>query len=198
MSRRPDGAPSADLEGGEALVAVCGGIAAYKVCTVVSELVQRGCGVTVAMTQAATRLIGPPTFEALSGRPVLMSMWTPPATSEVQHIRAAEVAHVLLVAPATANVIGKVAGGIADDFVSTLILSAASPVVLAPAMNDRMWQNPAVVANATLLRERGHTFVEPGTGWMACGTVGEGRMAEPREIVDAVAPIIKKRKNRTE
>lgn len=180
-----------DLTGYEMLVAVCGGIAAYKVCAVVSQLVQRGAGVTVAMSASARRLVGPAGFQALSGRKVLTSLWKPTADYDAQHIHVTERADLCIVAPATANVIGKIAAGIADDLVSTLLASAASPVLLAPAMNTRMWENPFVKANVARLSEAGFHVVGPREGWLACRTVGMGRMAEPEEIAAAAADLLK-------
>jgi len=182
---------NADLKHYEILVAVCGGISAYKVCYVVSELVQRGAGVSVAMTEAAQKFVGPVTFQALTGRRVLVDLWSSHEPADVQHIEPTRTADLILIAPATANMIGKVAAGIADDMVSTLVISAASPVVLAPAMNERMWENRAVKANVSTLEGGGFVLVGPGEGWLACGTIGKGRMAEPREIVDAVAAKLK-------
>ena len=192
-NRQADTPAAGDLTGAEVLVAVCGGIAAYKVCHVVSELVQRGAGVTVAMTEAATNLIGPATYEALSGRSVLTGLWTSEAAADVQHISVTESADLILLAPATANMIGKIACGIADDLVSTLVISAASPVVLAPAMNPRMWESRAVQDNVAKLSKRGCLLVGPAEGWLACGDVGRGRMVEPSEILEAILPILKER-----
>lgn len=181
---------SPDLAGHEVVVGVSGGIAAYKTAEVVSRLVQRGAGVTVAMTAAAREFVGPVTFQALSGRRVLTSLWTPEEPSDVQHIRRTEQAGLLLLAPATANLIGKIAAGIADDIVTTLVISAASPVLIAPAMNARMWENVVVQSNVARLRELGFHFVGPGEGWLACRTVGAGRMAEPPEILDAAVALL--------
>jgi len=187
-----NGVPSSvDLHGYEVLVAVCGGIAAYKVCQVVSHLVQRGAGVTVAMTKAARKFVGPMTFQALTGRKVLISLWSSAEPGDVQHIRRTEEADAMLVAPATANIIGKMAGGIADDMVSTLVISSSSSIILAPAMNERMWANPATVDNVAKLKERGCRFVGPREGWLACRGVGPGRMSEPEEIIQAVAGVLK-------
>lgn len=174
------------LQGYEIVVGVCGGIAAYKVCSVVSDLVQRGARVQVAMTQAATNFIGPDTFWALSGQQVFTSMWAGDAYPHQQHIRLTESADLMLVAPATANIIGKTAHGIADDLISTMIISADCPVMFVPSMNSRMWQNPVVQSNLELLQQRGHLFVSPAEGWLACRTVGPGRMAEPDTIVEAI------------
>ena len=172
--------------GSELLVCVSGGIAAYKTATLVSMLVQDGCGVTVAMTRNARRFVGPITFQALSGRPVVTSPWRASGSGDIQHLRLGETADLILVAPATANIIGKLAGGIADDLVSTLLLGAPCPVILAPAMNTRMWQHPAVQGNVARLRESGFELVGPEEGWQACGTVGPGRMSEPETLFATV------------
>jgi phosphopantothenoylcysteine decarboxylase/phosphopantothenate--cysteine ligase len=172
-----------DLTGYEVLVAVCGGIAAYKVGYVVSALVQRGAGVTVAMTESAMQFVGPVTFQSLTARQVFTSLWSADAYYDPQHIRLTEAADLFLIAPATANIIGKIACGIADDLVSTLVMTADCPVVLAPAMNTRMWQNPIVQANVMKLRGTGYPIIEPVSGWLACRTVGPGRMAEPETIL---------------
>ena len=181
----------AKLSGYEVLVAVCGGIAAYKVCEVVSALVQQGAGVNVAMTRAARKFVGAVTFQALTGRRVLTSLWQSGEIADVQHIALSGAADLMLIAPATANTIGKIAAGIADDMVSTLVVSAASPVVLAPAMNDRMWANPIVQDNVASLTEHGYKLIGPGEGWLACGRIGPGRMAEPSDILDCVIPMLK-------
>ncbi len=184
----PSDAPS--LEGHEVLVCVCGGIAAYKVCEVVSALVQRDAGVTVAMTPSATRFVGPVTFQALTGRKVLTSLWHEDAASEVAHIALTDFADLVLVAPATANILGKIAGGIADEVVSTLVIGSACPVILVPAMNDRMWMNAAVVANVETLKKRKYRIIDPGEGWLACRSTGPGRMAEPTDIVEAITTML--------
>ena len=197
MMSRSDAPGAADLAGYEVLVAVCGGISAYKVCQVVSALVQRGAGVTVAMTEAATRFVGPTTFGALSGRRVLTDLWSAEAYADPQHVRVTESLDALLVAPATYNLIGKIAGGIADELVSTLV-SAASPtargVILAPAMNTRMWENPVLQQNLHKLKELGYRIIEPGEGWLACRTIGSGRMAEPEEILEVLVQQLKSAK----
>lgn len=180
-----------DLQGYELLVAVCGGIAAYKVCTVVSRLVQRGAGVTVAMSEAAMRFVGPLTFQSLSGRRVLTSLWQATEDYDSQHIHVTERADLCVVAPATANIIGKVAGGLADDLVSTLLAAVGSPVLLAPAMNTRMWENKLVQANIARLVDSGYHLIGPGEGWLACRTMGKGRMFEADEIVEAAVALLK-------
>ena len=174
-------AENGPLAGREVLVCVCGGIAAYKTAMLVSQLVQRGCGVSVAMTRSARRFVGPVTFEALSGRAVQRSLWCGGGGS-IQHLSLGETADLIVVAPATANVIGKLAGGIADDLVSTLLLGAAAPVLLAPAMNTNMWAHPAVRRNVAWLRKSGFALVGPEDGWQACRAVGPGRMSEPDAI----------------
>ncbi len=185
--------PEQDLVSYEVLVAVCGGIAAFKVCEVVSRLVQRGAGVSAALTKAATKFVGPTTFQALTGRRVFGSLWRAQDVADVHHVALSEAADLVLVAPATANIIGKVAAGIADDLVSTLLLSVDSPVLFAPAMNERMWDNPIVQRNVTTLTELGYRFVGPGEGWLACRAVGAGRMAEPPEILGVVTEMLKQK-----
>ncbi len=180
-----------DLAGYEVVVGVGGGIAAYKTCQVVSRLVQRGCGVTVAMTDAGTRFVTPLTFQSLTHRQVFTSMWAVEGYYDPQHLALTESADLFLVAPCTANLIGKFAGGIADDLISTLMMARDCPALLAPAMNTRMWDNPIVQRNVAVLRESGYVFVEPAEGWLACGTVGRGRMAEPETIIDAVVALLK-------
>lgn len=190
MPEASDGAEPADLDGYELVVGVCGGIAAYKVCDLVSKLVQRGAGVTVAMTRAAKKFVGSASFQALTGRRVLTGLWASDAAHDVQHISLTGAADLMIIAPATANVIGKMAGGIADDLLTTLVISAASPVLLAPAMNERMWANPIVKANVGKLRELGYAFVGPGEGWLACRSAGPGRMAEPTEILRVATTML--------
>lgn len=182
----PPPAGGAKLQGYEVLICVTGGIAAYKSAVVVSQLVQAGAGVTVAMTRNARRFVGPLTFQALSGRTVLQSLWREVAPGQINHLRASEIADLCLVAPATANCLGKLAGGIADDLVSSMLLGLNCPVLLAPAMNERMWQHPAVQRNVGFLREQGFAFVGPEAGWQACRAVGPGRMSEPEALLAAV------------
>jgi phosphopantothenoylcysteine synthetase/decarboxylase len=191
MTARSDASESADLADYAVVVGVCGGIAAYKVCQVVSTLVQRGAEVTVAMTESAARFVGPTTFGALTGRAVLTSLWDPRAYYDPQHVSLTESLDALLIAPATYNMIGKLASGIADDLVSTLVSAADGPVILAPAMNARMWENPVLQANVRKLAELGYRVVAPGEGWLACGTVGPGRMAEAEEIMEVLVEQLK-------
>jgi phosphopantothenoylcysteine decarboxylase/phosphopantothenate--cysteine ligase len=142
------------------------------------------------MTRAATRFVGPLTFEAITRRPVITSQWKPGANADIEHIAVADNAALLLVAPCTANVIGKFANGIADDFLSSLYLATKAPVLLAPAMNTNMLGHPAVRRNLETLAARGVRFVEPGEGYLACGWIGKGRLAEPEAIVAAAEAVL--------
>lgn len=190
-SSRP--AVAGNLAAFEVLVAVCGGIAAYKTASLVSRLIQRGAGVTVAMTAAAQRFVAPLTFQTLTGRRVLTDLWDSSAYYDPQHLVPTEQAHLLVIAPATANTIAKIAHGLADDLVSTMVLAAASPVLLAPSMNTRMWENPIVQQNLRSLSARGYHVVSPGEGWLACRAVGQGRMAEPEDILAAIEKLLTSR-----
>jgi phosphopantothenoylcysteine decarboxylase len=178
------------LKGREIIVGVCGGIAAYKVADLVSKLVQRGAGVTVAMSCGARKFITPLTFEALSGRPVRTSAWNLVESSDPQHISLTERADLMLIAPATANILGKVANGLCDDLISLMVIAAACPVVFAPAMNNRMWENPIVKQNVEKLTKHGYQIIGPDAGWLACRNVGPGRMSEPTEIVEELTSLL--------
>ena len=172
------------------LLMVTGGIAAYKTCFLARLLQQAGFAVRAAMTDSATRFVGPVTLRALTGEPVATDLWGEGDSEALDHIEYARWADLVVVAPATANLLAKAAGGIADDMVTTLLLAAPCPVLMAPAMNDNMWNHPATGANRTLLAERGVHFVGPGSGWLACGTVDTGRMAEPEEILAAIRELV--------
>ena len=185
---------TASLDKYEILICVSAGISAYKTASVVSALVQKRANVSVAMTASATKLIGPATFGALTSRKVHTDLWDQGICQDIGHINLNERADLVVVAPATANILGKMANGIADDLVSTTLLSAGGPVLLAPAMNVRMWNNPATQHNVTLLKERGHIFVGPESGWQACGQIGPGRMTEPAGIVEVIEKTLLKRK----
>ncbi len=193
MPSKSDQHEGADLTGYEVVAGVGGGIAAYKVCLVVSGLVQRKCGVTVAMTQAATRFVTPLTFQALTHRQVFTTLWETQGYYEPQHLSLTEIADLYLGAPVTANLIGKFASGIGDDLVSTLMIGRDCPALLAPAMNARMWENPIVQRNVAILRELGYAFIGPEEGRLACGTIGRGRMAEPETIIEAVECTLRQR-----
>ena len=167
-------------------IGVTGGIGAYKAVEVCRALQQRGHDVVAVMTRSASRFVGAVTFEAITRRPVITSQWRPGMNADIEHIAIADQIALLLVAPCTANVIGKFANGIADDFLSTLYLATRAPVLLAPAMNSNMLAHEAVQRNLQALRDRGVRFVEPGEGYLACGWIGKGRLADPADIVAAV------------
>lgn len=168
------------------LMIVTGGIAAYKSCTVLRSLQEAGCSVRVAMTESATRMVTPLTFEALSGQAVGTSLWGDGGAQPLDHVHWAQSCDLVLVVPATANFLAKMAHGLADDLASTLISAADAPILVAPAMNDRMWENPANQENLRTLRSRGVEVLEPESGWLACGTVSLGRLASPESITERV------------
>ncbi|QNK54644.1 bifunctional phosphopantothenoylcysteine decarboxylase/phosphopantothenate--cysteine ligase CoaBC [Paenibacillus sp. PAMC21692] len=174
------------LQGKRIVLGITGGIAAYKGAALCSKLVQAGAEVHVIMTESATKFITPLTLQTLSRHVVHIDTFDERDPSVVSHIHLADHADLIIVAPATANVIAKLAGGHADDMLSTTLLAATCPIVIAPAMNVHMYEHPAVVINMELLAERGAMFVEPGTGQLACGYVAKGRLAEPEDIVAAV------------
>ena len=169
---------------------VSGGIGAYKAVEVVRGLQKAGHDVTVVMTRSARRFVGELTFEAITRRRVITSQWAPGLNADIEHIALATSSDLLLVVPATANVIGKFAHGLADDFLSSLYLATTAPVLLAPAMNTHMLAHPAVQANLQTLAARGVRFVDPGEGYLACGWVGKGRLAEPADVVAAVDALL--------
>ena len=187
MSNEP---PNVALKGREIIVAVCGGIAAYKVADVVSKLVQAGAGVSVVMTRDATKFVTPLTFEALSGRKVRTDTFELVDTSDPQHIALTERADLMLVAPATMNMLAKVAHGLCDDLVSLMISASACPVIFAPAMNNRMWDNPINQENIAKLTKLGYRFIGPEEGWLACRNVGQGRLSESPKIVEEVTKFL--------
>jgi phosphopantothenoylcysteine decarboxylase/phosphopantothenate--cysteine ligase len=167
------------------VLGVTGCIGAYKACEVLRELQRRGVDVHVVMTRHAAEFVTPMTFEALSRHPVFLDQFALGAEGDIRHISLADAAQLLLVAPATANVLGKFARGIADDALTTLYLATKAPMVVAPAMNVNMFDHPAVRENLDILRARGVQVVEPGSGYLACGWLGRGRLAEPEAIVAA-------------
>lgn len=176
---------------------VCGGIAAYKACEVMRGLQKAGCDVRVAMTPDATRFVGETTFRALSHHEVVTSLYGMHETA-IPHVEGADFADLVLVVPATANVMAKMACGIADDAATATILAAHSDVLVAPAMNVNMWRNPATQANVALLRERGIRFVMPASGELACGYVGEGKLAPVEDIVAAALDLLGKAEDAAE
>jgi phosphopantothenoylcysteine decarboxylase / phosphopantothenate---cysteine ligase len=169
---------------------VTGGVGAYKAVEVCRGLQKRGHDVVAVMTRSAARFVGPVTFEAITRRQVITSQWRPGMNADIEHIAIADGIALLVVAPCTANVIGKFANGIADDFLTSLYLATTAPVLLAPAMNVNMLAHQAVQRNLQTLTTRGVRFVEPGEGYLACGWIGKGRLAEPAEIVEAAAAIV--------
>ena len=176
----------------EIVVGVSGGIAAYKTAALVSQLVQTGCGVSVVMTAAAREFIGPATFAALTGRPVLERVFEEHDHPLGAHIELAQRGQLLCIAPATANLMAKAAHGLADDLLSTLILSFTGPVLMAPAMNCEMWDKPVVQRNVEQLRHDGVHFVDPEEGWLSCRQRGVGRMAAPEKILAAIEALLER------
>jgi phosphopantothenoylcysteine decarboxylase/phosphopantothenate--cysteine ligase len=182
----------AALRGLRIAVLVSGGIAAYKVADLVSRLVQAGCQVRVAMTEAATHFVGPATFRGVSGRPVELDLWSPEGHAE-RHVELGDWAQLVLLAPATANVMAKVAHGHADDIVTATVLAARCPVVVAPAMNDAMWSKPSVRANLASLLSSGLLVAEPEAGHLASGHSGPGRLAGAAALMEAMAQAVRAR-----
>lgn len=170
------------------LLAVTGSIAAYKAADLASKLHQAGHSVHVVMSEAARELVGPSTFLNLTGNPVFTSLWD--AESQTRHIQLTDAADLAVLAPATANSLAKLAHGLADEVVSTTLLALRCPLLICPAMNVRMWENPVVQRNLETLRELGHEVLTPGSGHLACGHVGAGRLAEPLEIQAAVEALL--------
>lgn len=171
------------------IVGVTGGIAAYKGAELVRLLVKEGVQTKVAMTQNATRFISPLTFEALSGNKVISDMWDA-GTGAMDHIHWGQDADLVIIAPATANFIAKMAHGLGDDFLSTMVLAASAGILVCPAMNSQMFLNPLTQANLGILRERGYVIVEPGEGGLACGTEGLGRLPEPEDILEEAGKLL--------
>ncbi len=176
------------LKGRKIIVGITGGIAVYKVAELVRLLKKEGMEVQVVMTEAATRFVSPLSFEVLSGRAVLSDQFA--STGGVSHIELTDWADLMLIAPATANTIGKIATGIADNLLTTMVMACPKPVVVAPAMNHRMFENPIVQANIKRLEELGYVFVGPEEGELACGWSGRGRLVEPSCMVEAVKDVL--------
>jgi phosphopantothenoylcysteine synthetase/decarboxylase len=191
------------LKGLNILLGVSGGIAAYKAVDLASKLTAAGASVKTVMTDAACELIGPKSFEAVTQSAVFTNLWTMPEEYEVGHISLVDRADIIVVAPATANIIGKIANGICDDLLSTTLCAATELIksgaaLLAPAMNNNMWTNKAVQRNVKTVKQMGFKLIGPVKGRLACGTAGIGRMAEPQDIIKALEKIaskIKKRKS---
>jgi len=174
------------LEGREIIVGVSGGIAAYKAAALTSLLVQQGAGVTAVLTRNARRFVGAATFAALTGRPVATRSFDPSTHPLGAHIELARRAELVVVAPASADLLAKAAAGAADDLLTTLLLCVECPVLVAPAMNAAMWAKPSVQRNVKRLADDGLSIVHPGTGWLSCRQTGAGRMAEPDEIAAVI------------
>lgn len=172
------------LSGKEIVLGVTGGIAAYKACEIVRTLRKEGAGVRVILTSSGARFITPLSLQTLSKNPVYTDLFDLITESDIGHISLAQRANLLVIAPATANILGKIRGGIADDLLSTVAMATAAPVLLAPAMNSQMYASAAVQENVETLRERGFTFVDPDEGELACGTVGPGRLADTEKILE--------------
>ena len=170
---------------------VTGGIGAYKAVEIARGLQQNGHDVIAIMTRSATQLVGPLTFEAITRREVITDQWKSGANADIEHIAIASNIDLLLVAPATANTIGKFANGLADDFLSSLYTATRAPVMIAPAMNSNMFDHPAVAKNLETLIARGVHVVDPGSGYLACGWIGKGRLAEPEDVVVAAEQLLK-------
>ncbi|MCX7695562.1 MAG: bifunctional phosphopantothenoylcysteine decarboxylase/phosphopantothenate--cysteine ligase CoaBC [Caloramator sp.] len=179
------------------VLGVSGGIACYKALDIVSRLKKKGINVYVIMTQSATEFVAPLSFQSLSQNYVVVDMFEDPKTWEVEHISLAEKADVFVIAPATANVIGKIANGIADDMLTTTVMATKAPVLIAPAMNTNMYENKIVQRNIEFLRSIGYHFVEPESGRLACGAVGKGKLAEPEKIVEYIEMLLYKEKDLT-
>jgi phosphopantothenoylcysteine synthetase/decarboxylase len=183
------------------LLGVTGGIAAYKVVDLASKITASGANIKTVMTQNACRFVEPISFEAVTGSVVFTSMWNQPEEYKIGHIALADWADIVVVAPATANIIGKVANGICDDLLSTLLcacwpLASQGRALLAPAMNNKMWENPIVQKNIATIKKIGYQLTGPAEGRLACGTEGLGRMSQPQEILETIEAIAEKIKTK--
>ena len=187
---------SVDLTQNRVALGVSGGIAAYKAVEILRGLQRAGCSVRVAMTQRACEFVRPLTFRALSGSHVVVDDYAPENPDPIAHITFSQTVDLLLVAPATANIIAKFAHGIADDFLTSTYLACTSPILVAPAMNTTMWEHPATQRNVQQLRKDGIYFVEPDAGEMACGTIGPGRLSDPEQVVSAALEILRNNKRK--
>ncbi len=188
------GAKTGSLRDAKILLGITGGIAAYKSAMLTSQLKKEGAVVQVVMTEHATRFVTPLTFLSLSHRVVRVGMFEPREEADIEHIALADWPDLVVVAPCTANLMGKLTGGIADDLLSTILLATTAPVLLAPAMNVHMWEHPATQRNLRTLLEWGYQTVGPDEGDLACGYTGKGRMSEPEEILAKMKELMKRRK----
>ena len=186
-----------NLAGLNILVGVSGGISAYKAVDLASKLTAAGAKVRTVMTENACQLIGPKSFEAVTGQPVYTSLWDTAEEHKISHVSLAGWADIVAIVPATADIIGKAANGICDDLLSTTICTCwAKPILLAPAMNEDMWNNPAVQRNVKTVKKMGFEIIGPEKGRLACGTEGMGRMSEPKDILEAIEKIASKIKRK--
>ncbi|MHC4571813.1 MAG: flavoprotein [Planctomycetota bacterium] len=186
-----------NLIGLNILLGVSGGVAAYKAVDLASKLTASGARVNTVMTENACRLIGPKSFEAITNSAVYTTLWSAGEEHKISHINLADRADIVVVAPATANIIGKIANGICDDLLSTTLCACwAKPALLAPAMNNNMWTNPSVQRNVNTVKDMGFQLLGPQVGPLACGTEGIGRMAEPQDILEAIEEIASKIKRK--
>jgi phosphopantothenoylcysteine decarboxylase / phosphopantothenate---cysteine ligase len=172
------------------VIGVTGGIAAYKTCELVRLFTKNGANVNVIMTANAQKFVTPLTFETLSKNRVIKGMFDDPHTFEIEHISLSDSCHLVIIAPASANIIAKFSAGICDDFLSTFLISSNSPKLFAPAMNTKMWEHPFTQRNLKIIKDSGAYLIEPGTGDLACSTCGKGRMAEPLEIYNKAIEIL--------
>lgn len=179
------------LKGKEIVLGVSGGIAAYKAAELTRLLVKAGANVNVIMTKNAQEFVTPLTFQTLSGNPVSAELFDLLRRSEIKHVSLAEKADLLVIAPATANIIGKIASGIADDLLTTTVMATRAPIIIAPAMNVQMWKNPILQENIKRLKKIGLKIMEPGSGYLACGYEGKGRLAEPEAILKRIKTLLK-------
>jgi phosphopantothenoylcysteine decarboxylase/phosphopantothenate--cysteine ligase len=180
------------MKGKRILLGVTGGIAAYKSADLVRRLIEQGAQVQVVMTQGAREFVAPITFQALSGRTVRTDLWDPAAEAAMGHIELARWAELVLIAPASADFLARLAHGLADDLLSTLVLATSAPIAVAPAMNQQMWRNAATQANVALLKQRDVRVLGPGIGDQACGESGPGRMLEPLELLSLITPLLQR------
>jgi len=178
------------LNGKEIVLGITGGIAAYKAAELLRLMVKAGANVQVVMTESAKKFVSPLTFQTLSGNPVITEMFSLYRQKEIGHISLSQKADILVIAPATANIIGKAAGGIADDMLSTVFMATKAPVLFAPAMNATMWESPVVQGNIRRLENLGHNFVGPEHGDLACGVQGTGRLADVTEILETIRAVL--------
>jgi phosphopantothenoylcysteine decarboxylase/phosphopantothenate--cysteine ligase len=181
------------LRNKEIILGVCGGIAAYKTAELLREMSKRGANVHVVMTANAQQFIAPLTFQSLSGNPVLTDMFRLLEDSKIGHIALADIADLMVIAPATANIMGKIANGIADDFLTTMVMATKVPILFAPSMNVNMWESDIVQQNVARLKAQGYQFIDPAEGDLACGSVGKGRLADVTEIIEKIEDIFTKK-----